>query len=163
MGAGFSKPQELEAQRNDSSQQHNSRCGKSQPGKSQAMSLSFLPIQPFSRQRIKPGVWKVGGLKQTYYGSRGEEGPGFPLLQMVAWRLRMAGCAVGSNSALLPLYSSVGWQCFRDTSNPVILPLCLVSCFRIAVEESCCHPAGISLVSKGHSARISLSLDARRE
>lgn len=100
VGAGFSKPQELEAQRNDSSQQHNSRCGKSQPGKSQAMSLIFLPIQPFSRQRIKPGVCKVGGLKQTYYGSRGEEGPGFPLLQMVAWRLRMAGCAVGSNTAL---------------------------------------------------------------
>lgn len=141
------------------SQQHNSRCGKSQPGKSQTMSLIFPPIRAFSRQRINPGVCKVGRLKQTYYGSRGEEGPRISsfadhCLEAKGGRL----CCGQQHSSLLHLYSSAGWQCFRDISNPAILPVCLVSCFPIVVEESCCHPAGISLVSKGHSARISVSL-----
>lgn len=128
------------------------------------MSLIFLPTQPFSKQRINPGIYQVVGLKQTYYGNRGDDGP------------RISSCAVCGpeagdgrlcrrwqerHSLLLHLCSSVGRQFFGDISNPSILPVLLVFCFQIVAGESCGYPGGISGVKR--PVHKDFSLDAKRE
>jgi len=143
---------------------HRGCCGKSRLGKSRTMSIIFLPTQPFPKQRINPGVCKVVGLEQSYYGSRGDEGP------------RMSSCAAqgleaGDSglccswqercSSLLRLCSSVGRQFFGDISDPTILPDLWVLCFQTVVGESCGYPGGISGAKR--PVCMDFSLDAKRE
>lgn len=94
-------------------------CGKSHPGKSQTMSLIFLPTQPFSKQRINSGVRKVVGSKQTYYGNRGDDGP------------RLSSCAV---------HGGQGWQAVLQVVGVTQLAPSFVQLSRSAVLWGCFKP-----------------------
>lgn len=115
---------------------------------------SYFPAHPtiFETKDKNPGICKVAGLKQTYYGNRGDDVPQISSCCAVqGWRPGVVGVTQLAPSSV-QLSSQ---QFFGDVSNPAILPVLLVCCFQIVVGESWGYLRGIFLVSKGQSARIS--------
>lgn len=96
------------------------------------MSLTFLPTQPFSKQRINPGVCKVVGLKQTYYGNRGDDGPQISSRAAQGGWGRQAAPWVAGVTQLAPLFvqlcrPAVLWGRFKPNTSPCPLGLLLLN------------------------------------
>lgn len=173
VGAGSSKWQKLEVQRNDIqpaallSGNCNTLCPffnrlkthrvvwEIPAGETPNNESCFPAHSAIFKTKDKSPCAKEAGLKQTYYGNRGGNGPGVSPCGLDPRDSRLCRMWQERCSSLLCLCRFVGQQFPGNISNPTILPVLVVPCFQIVGGERCDKLGGISLVLKGQSTRIS--------